>query len=91
MTVKSSISLTDQQAVFAKSLVEQGRYSSLSAVIQRGLDLLRQETEAKEMETLALRTLLEERARGPFISSEELSGRVDAMLKQKRRELGLED
>ena len=33
MTVKSSISLTDDQHAFAKELVEARRYSSLSAVL----------------------------------------------------------
>jgi len=47
MGVKSSISLSDQQDAFARSLVEQGRFSSVSAVIQNGLDLLRQRTEAE--------------------------------------------
>ena len=38
MTVKSSISLTDEQHAFARALVEAGRYASLSAVLQRGVD-----------------------------------------------------
>lgn len=38
MSVKSSISLTDQQDAFARSLVESGRYSSMSSVLQQGLD-----------------------------------------------------
>ena len=38
MTVKSSISLTDEQDTFARALVEKGRYGSLSAVLQQGLD-----------------------------------------------------
>ena len=42
VTVKSSISLTDEQHAFARALVEAGRYSSLSAVLQQGVDLLRQ-------------------------------------------------
>ncbi|GCA52348.1 hypothetical protein KGO5_04813 [Sinorhizobium sp. KGO-5] len=33
MSVKSSISLTDQQDAFARSLVESGRYSSMSSVL----------------------------------------------------------
>lgn len=45
MSVKSSISLTDQQDAFARSLVESGRYSSMSSVLQQGLELLRQKTE----------------------------------------------
>ena len=37
-----SRSLTDEQHAFATALVEAGRYSSLSAVLQQGVDLLRQ-------------------------------------------------
>ena len=48
MTVKSSISLTDEQHAFARALVEAGRYASLSAVLQHGLDLLRQRTDAED-------------------------------------------
>ena len=53
MTVKSSISLTDDQHAFAKSLVAAGRYSSLSAVLQQGVDLLRQRMDTEELETAA--------------------------------------
>ncbi len=51
MSVKPSISLTDQQDAFARSLVETGCYSSLSSVLQQGLELLRQKTEAEAAET----------------------------------------
>ena len=64
MTVKSSISLTDQQDAFARALVKEGRYSSVSAVIQQGLDLLRQKTEAEQAETDALRLLVDQRRAG---------------------------
>ena len=47
-SVKASVSVTAQQAAFARGLVEEGRYPSLSAVVQRGLELLRAETEARE-------------------------------------------
>ena len=33
MAIKSSISLADEQHAFARSLVEAGRYPSLSAVL----------------------------------------------------------
>lgn len=87
MTVKSSISLTDQQDAFARRLVAEGRYSSLSAVIQHGLELLRRDSEATD----ALRALLEQRQKGPFISMDELQRRVDVALTEKRRDLDLED
>lgn len=91
MTVKSSVSLTDQQAAFVRSLVDQGRYSSVSAVIQQGIDLLRRQTEADEAELAALRAFFEERAKGPFLSMEEFEAQTNEMLLQKRRERGLED
>lgn len=50
MSVKASVSITDQQDKFARSLVAEGRYSSLSAVVQRGLELVRSECEREEAE-----------------------------------------
>lgn len=91
MIVKSSISLTDSQDAFARTLVKEGRYSSLSAVVQQGLDLLRQKNEAEQAETEALKALLTERARGPFIGSKEFRGRIDDMLATRQRAYGLED
>jgi antitoxin ParD1/3/4 len=87
MTVKTSISLTDAQEAYARSLVENGQYSSLSAVLQRGLDMLRAETEAREAELAALRSLLKKRAKGPFLSMEESKQRMDDMIERKRNEL----
>ena len=69
VTVKSSISLTDKQHAFAKTLVEAGRYSSLSAVRQQGVDLLRQRTDAEKLETAALRELLSRRRKGEFVDA----------------------
>ncbi len=85
MGVKSSISLSDQQDAFARGLVEQGRYSSVSAVIQNGLDLLRQRTEAEEVETAALKALLLARSQGDFVSGTDMDGRIAAMIDGKRR------
>ena len=84
MTVKSSISLTDQQNDFVRTLVADGRFSSASAVIQQGLDLLRQETEARAAEAAALKAVLAERADGPFVDADTMRGRVDAMIATKR-------
>lgn len=84
MTVKTSISLTDAQEAYARRLVDEGRYSSLSAVLQQGLEMLRSETEAKDAETAALRALLEQRANGEFISMEESDKELDRMIARKR-------
>ena len=85
MSVKSSISLTEQQDSFARSLVESGRYSSMSSVLQQGLELLRQKTETEAVETAALRELVQRRLSGPMISATEMESRVAAMIERKRR------
>ena len=89
MTVKSSISLTDEQYAFARELVSAGRYPSVSAVVAQGLELLKTRTEAESIEIEALRFLLEERRRGAFVSSEEMGKRLEAMVERKRRDAGL--
>jgi antitoxin ParD1/3/4 len=89
MTVKSSISMTDEQHAFARELVSDGRYPSVSAVVAQGLELLKARAEAESMETEALKFLLEERRRGAFVSSEEMGKRLTAMAERKRRDAGL--
>ncbi|MDS7596524.1 type II toxin-antitoxin system ParD family antitoxin [Agrobacterium tumefaciens] len=89
MSVKASVSISDQQESFARKLVEEGRYASLSAVVQRGLELVREETEMKEAELAALRLLLIERSEGDFVSIDEGRSRIDAMLTRKKASHGL--
>ncbi len=88
MTVKSSISLTDEQHDFARALVEAGRYSSLSAVLQQGVDLLRQRMDAEELETAVLRELLSRRREGAFVSAEAMDVRLAGVIATKRRAHG---
>ncbi len=71
MSIKASVSISNQQDIFARKLVEEGRYASLSAVVQRGLELVRQETELKEAELAVLQDLLDNRRQGGFVSVEE--------------------
>jgi len=87
--VKSSISLTDEQHAFARALVEAGRYASLSAVLQQGVDLLRQRMDAEELETAALRELLSRRRTGAFVDAEQMDARLAGMVADKRRAHGL--
>jgi len=84
MTAKTSISLTDSQEAYARNLVEGGRYPSLSAVLQHGLELLRAEREAAEAETAALRALLEDRRRGKFVSVEGGRKRTKRMIAARK-------
>jgi len=89
MTVKSSISLTDRQDAFARELVAQGRYPSVSAVLQQGLELLRLRTEGEELEVAALRKLVGARREGEFIGGATMQGRIAAMAEKKRRAHGV--
>lgn len=89
MTVKSSISLTDEQHDVARSPVEGGRHATMSAVLQQGLDLLRQRMTAEEAAVEALRELLQRRRTGTFISAAEMDERLERMVEAKRRAHGL--
>lgn len=91
MTVKSSISLTDEQHGFAKALVEAGRYPSVSAVLQQGIELLREQMRTEALEREALAEVLTRRRRGTFVSAAELDDRVRRMLGRKRRAHAVQD
>lgn len=84
MTVKTSISLTDSQEEFARDLIKQGRYPSLSAVLQHGLELLRSEKEAEEAELAALRALLKARRGGGFVSVAKGRERTQRMISARK-------
>lgn len=83
MTVKSSISLTDSQNAYARELVEQGKYPSVSAVLQQGLELLRQKSEAESLETEALRQIITARREGEFVSGKAMKDRISAIATKK--------
>jgi antitoxin ParD1/3/4 len=84
MTAKTSISLTDDQESYARSLVESGQYPSLSAVLQRGLDMLRRDREMREAELEALRSLIDQRRTGAFVDLDVGEAETRAMLTRKR-------
>ena len=78
MTVKSSISLTDEQDAFVRSLVAGGLHSSAERGTAAGHQiLLRRQVEADEADTEALRAILRERLDGPFVSAEEMRDRLE--------------
>ena len=89
MSVKASVSISRQRDLFARKLVEEGRFASLSAVIQRGLELLREETEIKDAELAALKALIYDRMNGEFLTTEESNKQIEAMVARKKAELGL--
>ena len=68
----NTLAPSDDQDAFARSLVETGRFPSMSAVLKQGLDLLWQQHADAQADRAALRALLTERAGGPFVASGEL-------------------
>ena len=91
MTVKSSISLTDEQHAFARTLVETGRFPSVSAVLQQGVDLLRRQMEDEALERAALADIMAQRRSGAFVSAAEMESRLLRMLDKKRQTHALRD
>jgi antitoxin ParD1/3/4 len=85
MTAKTSISLTDAQEIYARGLVESGQYPSLSAVLQRGLELLRRDNETYCAEIEALRSLIDQRRAGDFVDLDKGEAENRRMLERKRK------
>lgn len=85
MSVKTSISLSEAQESYARELVARGQYSSLSAVLQQGIELLREQSQTTE----ALRELLDQRRAGDFVSLDEGERRTRKMIARKRDERDL--
>lgn len=85
MSVKASVSISEAQDAYARALVAEGRYASLSAVVQEGLELLRERSQATD----ALRELLARRQSGHFVSLEEGERRTQDMIARKKAERGL--
>lgn len=78
VVIKSSVSLREDQHAFAKALVEAGRFPSVSAVLQQGLDLLQQQDADTQADRAALQALLQQRVNGSFISADQLRTRLAA-------------
>ena len=89
MSVKASISISEQQDRYARGLVAEGKFSSLSAVIQHALEEMRAETERREAELAALRALLEDRAEGEFVSIKKGRAATAAMIAKKKAAHGV--
>ncbi len=58
-------------------------------VVAQGLEPLKARTDVESMEMEALKLLLEKRQGGVFVSTDEVSNRLAAMTKRKRRNAGL--
>lgn len=91
MTVKISISLTDQQAEYVRRQVAEGRFPSTSAVIQQAVEAKRREDEAYEREREAFFEMLSQRAKEPPVDMTTFRTMVDDLLAEKRCKYGMEN
>lgn len=89
MTLKASVSISNSQDAFARDLVAKGRFSSLSAVVQHGLELLRAQTEREEAELAALRAFFTDRRDGHFENTAAARAATRAMIADRRAADGL--
>jgi|tagenome__1003787_1003787.scaffolds.fasta_scaffold20400500_2 antitoxin ParD1/3/4 len=86
MTLKLTISLTDQSYVFVKSLVESGRFASVSAAIQYGILLLEREEAVHQALLDAIASDLERRASDQSLSMSEMTARLEAWRREQTTE-----
>jgi len=90
MTAKPTISLTDQAHDFARSLVDKGKFASLSAVVQHGLQLIQREEAEHQARLAAIRADLDRRAETKSISAEEMDEELAAW-RTRRGDIGPTD
>jgi antitoxin ParD1/3/4 len=67
-----------------RALVESGQFSSLSAVLQRGLEMLRRDSEMRDAALQALRLMIDQRRAGAFVDIDVGETETRAMLLAKR-------
>jgi antitoxin ParD1/3/4 len=63
----------------------------MSAVMQHGVELLRQQLETDAMERAALAELLKQRRAGGFVSGDKMDERIAEMLARKRQAHAVQD
>ena len=91
MSESYSIQLDDHDAKLACHLIENGQFADLHAIVQRGLELVREENEMQPPDVEGLKALLDRRRKGKFISNAEGRRRTERMLSRKKADQGLLD
>ena len=87
MTVRPTIwHSTDQSHAFIKSLVESGRFASVSAAIQYGILLLEREEAEHQARLDAIAADLDRRAGGQSLSMSEMTARLKAWRREQADE-----
>ncbi len=62
----------------------------MTLALQQGLEMLRHKSEAEEVETQALRALIDHRLKGRFVSASEMDTQIEDMIARKRGNLRVE-
>lgn len=65
MTIKSTVSFTQRHHDFAKSLVEEGVYASVSSVVAAGIERVMQDKEERALVLEAMKATVERRMNTP--------------------------
>ncbi len=89
MSVKASISISEQQDAFARDLVAQGRFPSVSAVVQQGLEMMRTASAKDEAELAVLQAFFKDRSQGQFQTVNEAKASASSMIARKRAQSNL--
>lgn len=89
MTIKTTVSFSEDQDAFVERLIASGRYPSRSAVFQAGLERLQRDFEDEDLEREALRALMEERRAETPISGAEMDARLEALFADATRRHGV--
>jgi antitoxin ParD1/3/4 len=89
MTVKTTVSFSEDQNAFVERLIASRRFTSRSAVFQAGLERLRRDIEDEEIEREALRGLVAERRAEAPIDGAEMDARLDALFANAERQHGV--
>ena len=61
MTVKTAVSFTDKHHEFAKKMVEEGTYASVSSVVAAGIEQVIRDDEEREIALQAMKKTIESR------------------------------
>lgn len=76
MSIEPTVPLTDEGHGLAKALVADGRFPSVSAVVEHGLTLVAREEEERGSRLATIRADLERRAAQPSVATEEIDRRL---------------
>ncbi len=79
MPVETLISLTDEQDAYVRAVVASGCFASVGAVLQHGLELVRQDAAAHADRIPALQELIAKKRAGRFVPIKDADGFLATM------------